>query len=225
MAGQVDSLRKGPGLAVVSVKNLQLPSGVSAPNVWGIHKEQPAVVTVNLYLSEGFSSAASKDALDQNTIHYGDLAKRIRAGCSSGQTEINVLLVIQNIIAEMGMRANGTFRLSRAEIELQLPKASMFGESVSLFDRLCYNEHDQGQATTSQRSLHLRDMKVMTLIGINEYERKAKQPVIASLDVRLSSTLEDMAGGQTARLFGVERTIAQVSPAYGFDKPLLTTVA
>ncbi len=62
---------------IISVKNLQLPAGVVAPDVWGKAKEQPALLTVSLVLrGEGFGKAAEGDRLDASTIHYGELSKR-----------------------------------------------------------------------------------------------------------------------------------------------------
>ena len=68
--------------AVVSVRNLQLPSGAIAPNIWLERREQPALASVSLWLRNSFTSAASQDALDDSTVHYGELSKRVRAGCT-----------------------------------------------------------------------------------------------------------------------------------------------
>ena len=197
-----------PTKAVVSVKNLQLPCGVIAPNVWNIPKEQPASVTVTLHLSQSFDSVAAKDALDQNTVHYGELSKRVRACCSAPENVLDVFANVEDVINMMSRRYDGTSRISTAVIEVNLNKACMFGEKVCLVKTVSYDV--QGRTTCSQLRFTLDRMKIMTLIGVNDYERKARQPVIASLE--LSTSIDGLTPSQIAVLFDIEDGIVNACP-------------
>ena len=201
----------GPLLGpAVSVKNLQLPFGVLAPNVWGKLKEQPVLVTVVLHLNQGFASAASKDALDENTIHYGELAKQIRAVCTANQTILDILSNVEGVVGEMGKRKDGSFRVSLAAIDINLLKASVFGQMVTVARELRYDNF--GQVETSQMSFTVQDTKIMTLIGVNDYERTGPQPVLASLELYMgngsSSGIAEQHG--IDELFNLEHTLANV---------------
>ena len=194
----------------VSVKNLQLPYGIVAPNVWGNHKEQPALVTVVLHLNQGFTSAASKDALDENTIHYGELSKQIRAACTSNQTIANVLSKTKGIISKLGTRKDGSFKVSLSAINVELPKASMSGQSISL---AFMSRHDNsGHETMSWMVFAVRDVKIMTLIGVNDYERTGSQPVVANLELSMVGTEPHRTPNQwpIEGLFKLERTLTNV---------------
>ena len=189
----------------ISVRNLQLPYGVVAPDVWGRLKEQPALVSLHLALNKGFESAAHKDALDQNTIHYGELAKRIRAGSTPGQATDKLLAMVQTALKDMGARTDGTFRLSRTMIQVTLPKASMAGDGVGLVKELTHGVG--GESDISSRIFMLKNVKVMTLIGVNDYERQEEQPLVANLELYLV----DGAHVFDTALFQVERKLVQVS--------------
>ena len=90
----------GPG-DVILLQNLQLPHGVVDRNCWGEAKEQPALVSVKLWLRDGFGSTAGSDALDQTTIHYGQLAKRIRASNGANQTVVELFEAVYGSVEGM----------------------------------------------------------------------------------------------------------------------------
>ena len=194
-----------PSTAMVSVNNLQLPFGITVPDVWGKRKPQPAFVTLHLQLRHDLRSAAGIDALNQNTIHYGELATRIRAGCTASQTAFSFSHMVEEVIERMGRRKNGSFRLSTAVIKLSLSKASMFGECVNLISILSYDDH--GPSGPPQRIFSVQDMKIMTLIGVNEYERGRKQPLVASVELYLS---DETGSSQELDLFEVEQILVNV---------------
>lgn len=101
MASEDEDLARCGHNDTVSLKNLRLSRGIIAP-IWGAPKEQPCLVSVNLVLSRGFDSAAGKDALDENTIHYGTLAKSIRtAAGGKSSTLVELHEVIENVISEL----------------------------------------------------------------------------------------------------------------------------
>ncbi|KAK5129908.1 hypothetical protein LTR08_002709 [Meristemomyces frigidus] len=200
----------------IAVKNLQLPAGVVAPDVWGKLKEQPALVSVTLILrGKGFSSAASKDELDDSTIHYGQLAKSIRAKCSrADQTVSDVLAGVGGVVelmASKGGKVNGeewkSFVVAQSIVEITLPKASMAGDGVTAMRQKSYDE--AGRQVLSQGTFAVHDVKIMTLVGVNAYERTAKQPLIVSLWVSWADDAEVGAFGPE-QVFGLERKLVKI---------------
>ena len=122
----------------VSLNNLGFE--IVAPNVWGQRKSQPALLSIRLELSDGFGTAASKDQLDQNTVNYGELAKNIRARCDNQTTLQTLFSLVETVIIDMGMRADGTCRLSQSTVRVKLPQASMYGQGVDFVDDLTYDK-------------------------------------------------------------------------------------
>ncbi|KAK5714632.1 hypothetical protein LTR15_010815 [Elasticomyces elasticus] len=203
---------------IISVKNLQLPAGVVAPDVWGKPKEQPALLTITVVLNGGFASAASKDALDGSTIHYGELSKRIRSACGEkGQIAEGVIGLAERVIYAMALKGKGMFIVARCVVEVNLPKASMYGEGVTLINTTEYD--GAGRARATQRVFVVKDVKLMLLVGVNAYERTAKQPIIASLWLYFGESADGKKSGsaQTAALFNLEQTLVQITQDTSFE--------
>ncbi|KAK3650999.1 hypothetical protein LTR56_006051 [Elasticomyces elasticus] len=203
---------------IISVKNLQLPAGVVAPDVWGKPKEQPALLTITLVLNGGFASAASKDALDGSTIHYGELSKRIRSACGEqGQTAGDVSAHAERVICEMARKGEGKFIVARSVVEVNLPKASMYGDGATLINTTEYDE--AGRARAAQRVFVVKEVKLMLLVGVNGYERTAKQPIIAGVWLYLGESADGKESGsaQTAALFNLEQTLVQITQDTSFE--------
>ncbi|GAB7363180.1 hypothetical protein MBLNU230_g3463t1 [Neophaeotheca triangularis] len=190
-----------PGQDIVSVKNLQLPENVWAMDAWGKTKEQPGLISVTLTLVGSFASAGSKDALDDSTIHYGKLAKAIRAANEQGQFYDRVINDCGLEPAQkMGERASGKTVIAHQRVELVLPKAAMFGLCGLVF---C------SSPAGDNAGLYLRDVNTMCLVGVNEYERAGRQPLVANfcLDGALPS----------AFLFQIERLMIELITSTAFE--------
>lgn len=170
--------------AIVSVRNVQLPSGAIAPNIWLEAKEQPALASVSLWLRNDFTSAASQDALDDSTVHYGELSKRVRAACSNEEGQRSALNAIFQAAEHMARKPKpegDKFVAKRIAARLALPKASAFGEGLSMSEVRLYSE--KGERTGGFRTFVCKDLRVPTLIGVNAYERKGRQPVAVNFAV------------------------------------------
>ena len=189
---------------IVSIENLQLPFGLIAPDVWGKDKEQPALVSIKTTLEEGFGTAAQKDALDESTLHYGNLAKRIRASCKQNHGVFDFLEATRTVVIDMGRRVDGMSRLNAFVVTLKLPKATMAGEEVQVIDSADFiRSASSGSHYAWRRKFVLRRVHVMSLIGVNRNEREVKQPLIATveLDHDRSFNLLEM---------GIEQHVVQV---------------
>jgi len=194
----------------ISITTLSLPHGVLAPDVWGKPKEQPATLTLTLDLRTGFSSAASSDELDASTIHYGELAKGIRSASQPNQTAGQLSAAAEEAIIGMGRKAEGKFIVGRSVVEVNMPKASMYGNGVGLIGISGFDE--LGRRRETERVFVVREVKLMLLVGVNGYERRGKQPVVVSLWVWLGQE-EGGAGSEegVVALFNIEQTLVQAS--------------
>lgn len=193
----------------VSLHKLQLE--VSAPTVWSVPKVQPALLTIHLILRNGFGTAANQDALDENTIHYGDLAKRIRAQCQDKPTLEALFPLVETVYSDMALRKDGTCRLSRSMVVINLSQASMHGESCELVD---IQDHERnGKSLPSGWQFRIKDIKIMLLIGLKNEERERKQPVVINLDLILDAEKDVSNESITRRnsaLFNLERKLIEV---------------
>lgn len=167
-----------PGTAIL-LQNLSLPSGVLTTNAWGDLKEQPVTVSLELRLRDGFDTAAGLDQLDDSTIHYGELAKRVRAACKAPLALEDMLEAIEAVVRGMSRKASGRHVVRQSVIDLNMGKASMFGSGLVVSIREWYNA--DGTSERVQSVVTLNDVRTMTLVGINQYERSGTQPVDVTL--------------------------------------------
>ncbi|KAK4552879.1 hypothetical protein LTR86_010011 [Recurvomyces mirabilis] len=195
----------------ISIRHLQLPHGVIAPDIWSKPKDQPVLLNIKLELKNTFTSAASLDELDESTIHYGILAKKIRAASRQDQTLSQLLTAVHDVINSMGRKESGRFILARSEIELEMAKASMHGEGATLLRTVIYDKLGAQQEETNLFSV--RNVKIMTLVGVNAIERSAKQPVVANMTF---STRSLQAEGMNS-LFGLEGKVVQTIQSTAFE--------
>jgi dihydroneopterin aldolase len=198
--------------AVVSIRNLQLPSGVIAPNIWHETKEQPALATVSLWLRESFTSAASQDALDDSTVHYGELSKRVRAIYESKDGQRSALDGMFQAAEHMARKpkpdGNDKFVAKRIAARLTLPKASAFGEELAMSEVRLYDE--KGTKTPLFATFSCKNLKIPTLIGVNAYERKGRQPLVVNFAIDFVERLGGTVVEEMEILFPLERDLVDV---------------
>ena len=173
----------------IIIKNLSLPLPVIANDIWGLPKEQPALITVQLRLRQPFASAASLDQLDSSTIHYGQLAKKIRESYHSVSPVRVAIEAAERAIVALASKADGNFVVAHAELTTTLPKASLNGEGIKIIDNFWYDQCDNtGRRTCEATTIVFDRLRLMTLIGVLEKERAGRQPLIVTLDVKLCCT-------------------------------------
>lgn len=154
----------------VSVRNLQLQAPPHhALDAWGREKEQPVLLSVYLSFKSAFDSAAENDALDASTMHYGILAKALR-GMKPDQSWGNLSQLSQLVHKTISDMLPGPDLLESLAVEITMPKASLLGDAV------VFHRHYASDSTQSM--LHLVDVCLPTLIGVNSNEREAKQKLI-----------------------------------------------
>lgn len=191
-------------LAVVSVRELQTTTKACA-DAWGrTGKEQPILVSAELWLRQSFQSSSVNDQVALDTVHYGMLSKGILASLSTlgapgtkheGVASISMRDLIEHIISEVqypSLSGSGDGdkifydkdRLRYAGITVTLPKASLLGVGAGV----SLSHHHSWAAQSAEQPfwsdlLSLRGLRVPTLIGVNDNERLAKQVVVADIDI------------------------------------------
>ncbi|KAF2655012.1 hypothetical protein K491DRAFT_679233 [Lophiostoma macrostomum CBS 122681] len=156
----------------ISVRNLQilLSAGVDA---WGREKQQPVLVTITLHLKKPFDSAAEADALDSSTVHYGKLSKSILERLRANDSHVTTLALTGQVAQVSADMADNALRALTAEVFY--PKGSMLGDGAGWSWSYYHLEK------SFSKVLHLRNVRVPCLIGVNANERLQKQPLIINL--------------------------------------------
>ena len=198
--------------ATIAIKKLHCPRPIIAPDVWGLHKELPAYFDIHIHLKQSFASAADRDALDESTIHYGQLAKKIRSACTPGSGPLDALSEVEEAVMAMGLKSGNRSIIAESHIDLHLPKASMYGDMLLLRNWARFG--DKNAPISSGLDFELQNLRLMGLIGVNDYERTGKQPIVATLCVTI---LEHGHGPRTALttrqidgLLALEKTMVQI---------------
>jgi dihydroneopterin aldolase len=158
----------------ITVRNLQasVDAGV---DVWGRPKKQRALLTVTLSLAKPFDSAAQADALDSSTVHYGILSKAIQAHVDAQADRLGSGHLANNI-CNVARSTAGATPLASVEVNIFYPKGSMFGDGAGFsLGKTCLPEGK------TYRQLHLRNVRIPCLIGVNANERQQKQPAVVNM--------------------------------------------
>ena len=172
-----------PGSRVI-IERLRLPHPVLAFNVWGVAKPQPATLSLTVDLGPQFSDDEGADNL-ANSVNYGELSKRILSLKELALANpADVLGLVTNVVIDMGRRLDNPNIIRTINVELHLPKASMTGEA-HVFRSVAALKADG--TWQPRKFVSIPNMNLMVLIGINDYERQAKQPVVATLKLDCSN--------------------------------------
>jgi len=191
---------------VIELKDLALQHSQHAgTDAWGRQKDQSVLISVRLVLRQTFESAAASDVLDGSTLHYGLLAKRIRAVKAAERWE-TLEDFAKRIEASLLGQAYKADLLDSCSIEVKLPKASLLGDCVIF----CYNVKGHKSATY----IYLRSVNVPVLVGVNANERARKQPLLFHLWVG------PLQSGCSDRYAGLETRLVEVGSATHFIRDL-----
>jgi dihydroneopterin aldolase len=199
--------------AVVSVRNLQLPLPVIAPNIWHETKEQPALASVSLWLRDSFTSAASQDALDDSTVHYGQLSKLVRSYYEHKDGQVsgarNIISAAEHMASKRKPNGDENFVAKRIAARLTLPKASAFGDELAMSSVRLYNE--EGGVAHMYSTFSCKNLRIPTLIGVNAYERKGRQPLVVDFALDIVERIGRTPMDEMETLFPLERDLVDVS--------------
>ncbi|KAK1639036.1 hypothetical protein BDP81DRAFT_392417 [Colletotrichum phormii] len=190
----------GEPFAVIRVRDLQSMIKVGT-DAWGREgKTQPIVVSAELSMSEPFEAASLSDKVSDDTVHYGLLAKAILGLLDDVNRyeddmtleqamrmiwgELTGYLIHGSESDEPGFLKNKLPKIRYLNITLTLPKASLLGSSVSRSYSSTCDVHNASPAGWLYSStLRFNDLRVPTLIGVNDNERLARQIVVVSVEI------------------------------------------
>ncbi|KAI0022572.1 Dihydroneopterin aldolase-domain-containing protein [Xylariomycetidae sp. FL0641] len=114
-------------------------------------------------------------------------------------------------------------RLRSLALSIHLPKASLLGAGVSLATTACFKpqpEAGQNPLRSYARTLRLHGLHVPTLVGVNDNERKAKQMLVADVEIERFDVEEDVHSE-------LERLVVETMEGSSFEtlEALGTTIA
>ncbi|KAI9841406.1 MAG: hypothetical protein M1837_000739, partial [Sclerophora amabilis] len=171
----------------VCVRNLSINAPVALDG-WGRDKPQPVQISVSLSLAQSFASAAERDKVDQSTIHYGQLSKNVLAAIEADRKQQISLDELARLVEEAASRTISFPALAETlEVDIFLPKASLLGAGVGFqYCRAFGNPYRLDVA----RVVHVKDLAIPTVIGVNSHERDMKQQVVVNVWIdRLAETI------------------------------------
>ena len=104
---------------------------------------------------------------------------------------------------------NDKFVVKRIAARLTLPKASAFGEELAMSEVRLYDE--KGAKTSLFANFSCKNLKIPTLIGVNAYERKGRQPLVVNFAIDFAERLGGTVMEEMEILFPLERDLVDVS--------------
>lgn len=198
-------VRAAAGDAPATIRVSRLQSSISGPSdAWGrTGRPQPVLISAEVVLNRPFGSSSSADAVESDTVHYGLLSKRILSTLSAlDHRSPSVPWRLEDVLTCIWKDLTGlTLHETRPDmpvsepflhvsllrllcITVHLPKASLLGAGLSYMGVAAFDGRNTSWPTElSGVRLTMHDIKVPTLIGVNDNERQAKQVVIASLEI------------------------------------------
>lgn len=210
------------------VNNLQ--ATVKGPNdAWGRrNRPQPMQISVKVELRKPFSATSRADALASDTVHYGQLSKAILTSLERLTNEtaaerapwpFSLSEVLTYVWLDLtgfyptGERAEGqepfldTSVVRCLEMTAHLPKASLVGDGVSFsFTGVFGNDLNGTSMRLYGRTLKLHNLRVPTLIGINDNEREAKQAAVVNVEIDNFEAASDIFNALEAKIVDVGQT-------------------
>lgn len=161
----------------VSVRNLHTTvyAGVDA---WGRRRAQPAQISVTIGLAHPFESAAVSDSVDNSTAHYGNLSKSILLEMDGHKGLWRGTFELASIVLTI---VTGMASIDLCDIDFFYPKGSMLGDGV----HVTLKSHID---TKYVQMLHIKNVRVATIIGVNRNERETKQSVVANVWIDACNT-------------------------------------
>jgi dihydroneopterin aldolase len=180
------------------------------PNAWGTSKRQPVLISVRIHLSKPFDDSAEKDALTPATVHYGNLCKVLLALPDDtillGPPKPYSLFIYATLLRKQVysfMQLSGSLaNFQGLQLEIVLPKASLLGNGIGLKDYTSYRagRNDIQLEDGRANALMINRLHIPTLIGVNSYERGAKQMVIVDAEVDPARHMPDEAASEIEQI-------------------------
>lgn len=148
----------------VSLYQLSL-SATIGPDVWQRTRPQPVLITIHAHTS--LVPAGNTDNV-ADSIHYGHLATTLR---NLEHTSFSSLIDLAHAVADEGLKYPSVHSV---HVLATAPKQLLHASSLAV-------ELVKSAAQSSQLTLHINDLSLETIIGVNPPERVHKQKVVTTL--------------------------------------------
>ncbi|KXX74117.1 Folic acid synthesis protein fol1 [Madurella mycetomatis] len=160
----------------VFLRNIRLSANVGL-DCWHRDKAQPALVSLSL--PTDIQLAGETDDV-VNTINYGTVYKAIDSGLAG--TSYDTLDAFTEAAARIGLEAGGG---KTVKATVKLPKVILQAEGddggVAMDVEMAAGE--DGTMTVQSKVLHVHNLRVACVLGVNDHERTGKQLVALNLDL------------------------------------------
>jgi len=168
----------------ISVRNLKVNNLRVSKDQWNRTTNcQPVHISVKLFLTKPIDSAAAQDNLDNSTVNYGTLSKSILNALQKPPQEHFTLFQLASLVRNTTIQTRQGHAEGAAEYDIFLPKAVLQAEGAGLRE-LTYFEADPPLAEIT-RVLYIRNLHIDCIVGLNDHERLAKQPVVVNIEIDL----------------------------------------
>ncbi|KAL9058631.1 MAG: hypothetical protein Q9162_001638 [Coniocarpon cinnabarinum] len=159
----------------IRVSGLKIDANVGF-DAWGRPGIQPVEINVEIGLQNTISSAAASDALDESTVHYGNLSKIIRSRVPQDGEQWQLPDAFAHQMMEVVRdAASKSAKISFIEMSIAFPEASLYGQDSCLSVSLNH------PLELSSVTFSLHRLQMPALIGVNARERVRKQMIIVDL--------------------------------------------
>lgn len=163
----------------IIVRNLSVTANAGR-DAWGRKKEQPALVSVAIHLASNFESASSGDTVDSSTIHYGQLSKLLVSEIERRRDVWHSTHeLVTDLEKEVGRLADDS-TIQATEVDILYPKGTLLGEGSGL--KMLFYNHSPTLSDIGS-VYYLKNIKIPCIIGVNEHERRYKQPVVVNVSL------------------------------------------
>jgi FolB domain-containing protein len=162
----------------VFLRNIRLSAKIGL-DCWHRDKAQPALVSLSLPTDVDLAGQTDDVA---KTVNYGTVYKAID-GSDLARISYPTLDAFTEAAARIALETGGG-KTVRATV--RLPKAIMQaaeGEQGGVSMDLEMTTGEEGVKSVQSKVLHVHNLRVACILGVNEHERKEKQVVVLNLDL------------------------------------------
>lgn len=164
---------------VVNISNLTFTYPQRAGrNCWGTQAHQPMIVNARIVLSKPSFSTSDEDTLASHySMDYAATTKRMtNLQSPADSTWVPVPELCVEIAGAIQSTDEG--KVSTLKIDISLPKGTMLGSTV-----IVSMVEDAIGDSTSYFALRFEQLTCPVMIGLRDYERTRKQPIVLDVDV------------------------------------------
>ncbi|EIW74942.1 tetrahydrobiopterin biosynthesis enzymes-like protein [Coniophora puteana RWD-64-598 SS2] len=175
-----------PATDVVFIESLSL-SATIGPDCWGRTRAQPILLSVHLHLRPSFLDKSGASDKVEDSVHYGHLTKVVSQLVAARENPSNAseqgFQSVHNLIGAVAQAAFGLAgaMAERVHVRVELPKLVLLAESCVFEADVSSASNLSSGADVGALTVHVKDVVLPVLIGVNPPERLAKQKVITNL--------------------------------------------